>query len=180
MALLAALAWFIQRMFAFTWLAFIAPMFDAMRQASERRPDQRDTATDGDTGVNSSHEPPRYPGADLESRGAPVHRVGEDNVAGRDASGEDNVNGSFLSQLEQRTEQVKITLANLEAQRTRIDEMIGQLQPLIPHYEALLNAERSIESANIAFDEPQTPGAEQAAASEGEAGEAQENQPWGA
>ena len=48
---------------------------------------------------------------------------------------------SFLSQLEQRTQQVKITLANLEAEKIRIEELIGRLQPLVPHYDALLAAE---------------------------------------
>ena len=51
---------------------------------------------------------------------------------------------SFLAQLEQRTQQVKITLANLEAERTRIEGLIARLQPLVPHYDALLDAERAI------------------------------------
>lgn len=60
---------------------------------------------------------------------------------------------SFLTQLEQRTEQVKITLANLEAQRTRIEQQIAQLQPVIPHYDALLSAERALKEANVEIDE---------------------------
>ena len=60
---------------------------------------------------------------------------------------------SFLAQLEQRTQQVKITLANLEAERTRIEDLIARLQPLVPHYDALLDAERSITDANIALEE---------------------------
>ena len=59
---------------------------------------------------------------------------------------------SFLAQLEQRTQQVKITLANLEAERTRIEGLIAQLQPLVPHYDALLDAERAINEANIALE----------------------------
>lgn len=59
------------------------------------------------------------------------------------------MNDTFLQQLEQRTEQVKITLANLEAERVRIEGMIAQLQPLVPHYDALLAAERAIAEANI-------------------------------
>jgi hypothetical protein len=59
---------------------------------------------------------------------------------------------SFLSQLEQRTQQVKITLANLEAEKTRIEELIGRLQPLVPHYDALLAAEQSIRDANISLE----------------------------
>ena len=59
------------------------------------------------------------------------------------------MNDTFLQQLEQRTEQVKITLANLEAERVRIEGMIAQLQPLVPHYDALLAAERAIADAHI-------------------------------
>jgi len=55
----------------------------------------------------------------------------------------------FLTQLEQRTQQVKITLANLEAERTRIENLIGQLQPLVPQYDALISAERVIGEQNI-------------------------------
>ena len=56
---------------------------------------------------------------------------------------------SFLSQLEQRTQQVKITLANLEAEKTRIENLIGQLQPLVPQYDALIAAEKTISDAQI-------------------------------
>ena len=56
---------------------------------------------------------------------------------------------SFLSQLEQRTQQVKITLANLEAEKTRLEGLIQQLQPLIGHYDALLDAERRIAEAGV-------------------------------
>ncbi len=70
---------------------------------------------------------------------------------------------SFLSQLEQRTQQVKITLANLEAEKVRIEGLIARLQPLVPHYDALLDAERSIADAQIALESapepaPQYPG----------------------
>lgn len=70
---------------------------------------------------------------------------------------------SFLSQLEQRTQQVKITLANLEAERVRIENLITQLQPLVPQYDALITAERILEEANISLehgassDEPTPP-----------------------
>ncbi|MDP9237954.1 MAG: hypothetical protein M3P30_11265 [Chloroflexota bacterium] len=59
---------------------------------------------------------------------------------------------SFLSQLEQRTQQVKITLANLEAEKVRIEDLIAQLQPVVPHYDALLEAERALSNANIALE----------------------------
>ena len=64
---------------------------------------------------------------------------------------------SFLSQLEQRTQQVKITLANLEAEKVRIEGLITRLQPLVPHYYALLDAERSISEAQIALEAAPVP-----------------------
>ncbi len=72
---------------------------------------------------------------------------------GKDNDGlEDDVSDEFLSQLEQRTQQVKITLANLEAEKVRIEGMIAQLQPIVPHYDALLAAERQISEADIALE----------------------------
>jgi hypothetical protein len=62
---------------------------------------------------------------------------------------------SFLTQLEQRTQQVKVTLANLEAQKARIEAQIASLQPVIPHYDALLNAERALREVDIEFEEAQ-------------------------
>ena len=59
---------------------------------------------------------------------------------------------SFVAQLEQRTQQVKITLANLEAEKTRIEGLISQLSPLVPQYDSLLAAERSIAQANIPIE----------------------------
>lgn len=58
----------------------------------------------------------------------------------------------FLKQLEKRTQQVKITLANLEAEKIRIEAQIGKLQPLVPQYDALLEAERQLTQASIAFE----------------------------
>ena len=60
---------------------------------------------------------------------------------------------SFLTQLEQRTQQIKITLANLEAEKTRIEGLIAQLQPLVPQYDALVSAERSIAEASIELEQ---------------------------
>lgn len=77
---------------------------------------------------------------------------------------------SFLSQLEQRTQQVKITLANLEAEKVRIEGLIARLQPLVPHYDALLAAEQSIREANVSLEPTTAP----APASE----EPQQEQGW--
>lgn len=67
---------------------------------------------------------------------------------------------SFLSQLEQRTQQVKITLANLEAEKVRIEGLIARLQPIVPHYDALLEAERAISEAQIALEAAPLPSPE--------------------
>ena len=84
---------------------------------------------------------------------------------------------TFLAQLEQRTEQVKITLANLEAERTRIEGMIAQLQPLVPHYDALIAAERALAQAEITI--PQlTAGAEAAAPPERHEPQPTEQHAW--
>ena len=79
----------------------------------------------------------------------PVHEI-----EGAEAGSEANMGGEFLSQLEQRTQQVKITLANLEGEKVRIEGLIAQLQPIIPHYDALITAERRLSEANIGL-EPQ-------------------------
>lgn len=81
---------------------------------------------------------------------------------------------SFLSQLEQRTQQVKITLANLEAERVRIEALIARLQPLVPHYDALLAAEQSIRDANISLETAAPP------APQAEAWSDQQEEPQGA
>lgn len=80
---------------------------------------------------------------------------------------------SFLQQLEQRTQQVKITLANLEAERTRIEGLIGQLQPLVPHYDALLQAERTLVESNVPLDE-----AAPSSTGEGEQQPQEQQQDW--
>ena len=60
---------------------------------------------------------------------------------------------TFLTQLEQRTQQVKITLANLEAEKIRIEGVIARLQPIVPHYDALVAAERTLIEAQLPLDE---------------------------
>jgi hypothetical protein len=60
---------------------------------------------------------------------------------------------TFLTQLEQRTQQVKITLANLEAEKVRIEGLIARLQPIVPHYDALVAAERTLVEAQLPLDE---------------------------
>ncbi len=93
---------------------------------------------------------------------------GEGTVMGR----EDDVSDEFLTQLEQRTQQVKITLANLEAEKVRIEGLMAQLQPLVPQYDALLAAERQITEANISLEPSQAPPQDPAAESSGWASDA--------
>jgi len=66
---------------------------------------------------------------------------------------------SFLPLLEQRTQQVKITLANLESEKARIETQIAALQPLIPHYDALIEAERALALANVTLEDAPPAGA---------------------
>src|SRR5207302_422106 len=81
------------------------------------------------------------------------HGVRHDDRQEGQAAEEIRMNdASFLSQLEQRTQQVKITLANLEAERVRIEGLISRLQPLVPHYDALIAAERAIDESRIELD----------------------------
>jgi hypothetical protein len=83
-------------------------------------------------------------------------RILEEHALEGSAQGaEADVSDEFLSQLEQRTQQVKITLANLEADKVRIEAQIAQLQPIVPHYDALLAAERQLADAAIPLEPAQ-------------------------
>jgi hypothetical protein len=104
-----------------------------------------------DRSVNSLAEDGERAEHPLESAEEARHleiRSVEGMVTGR----EGHVSDEFLTQLEQRTQQLKITLANLEAEKVRIEGLIAQLQPLVPHYDALLAAERQITEANISLE----------------------------
>jgi hypothetical protein len=120
----------------------------------------------------------------------PLERSGETRildehaVEGNEQGAEADVSDEFLSQLEQRTQQVKITLANLEAEKVRIETQIAQLQPIVPHYDALVAAERSLADAAITL-EPAQPEAEDAPSETGGwssdtpgGGEQQQNSGW--
>ncbi|HLB23917.1 MAG TPA: hypothetical protein VJP07_07465 [Dehalococcoidia bacterium] len=111
-------------------------------------------AQDQERDVNSVAKAEDRADHPLVPTGAERHleiRSVEGMVTGR----EDQVSDEFLSQLEQRTQQVKITLANLEAEKVRIEGLIAQLQPLVPHYDALVTAERQINEANISLEPSQ-------------------------
>ena len=104
-----------------------------------------------DTGVKSVAKIDDRADHDLE-RSAPERMIEKRTAEGSETGREDDVSDEFLSQLEQRTQQVKITLANLEAEKVRIEGLIAQLQPIVPHYDALVAAERQIAEAQISLE----------------------------
>lgn len=159
--LLAAL---IRQMWAALLLWWLAPRPREKRSDTTHEPD-RSTTTVAVVDESATMTTP-----DLESqrfRRDPVQTILTEDMGME----EDEVSDSFLSQLEQRTQQVKITLANLEADKTRIEEQIGRLQPLIPHYDALLAAERALGDADIQLQDATAETPEQSPEGEITAGE---------
>jgi hypothetical protein len=125
--------------------------------------------------------------ADHPLERSPTARILDEHAVEGSAQGaEADVSDEFLSQLEQRTQQVKITLANLEAEKVRIETQIAQLQPIVPHYDALLSAERQLADAAIDLEparpEPETPsessGWSSDAPGDGQSGGEQQNSGW--
>jgi hypothetical protein len=166
--------------FLISW--FWLPFVDQSRESDGAAPVTRDGAQDGgardrvthDARVDTDQVLPKQHADDLEkqSRAMQDRDLAEHVTQPSSGSGsvEDHVTDTFLSQLEQRTQQVKITLANLEAEKTRIEAQIAQLQPIIPHYDALLEAERNIAGSHIDFGETAGSGATEAS-SDAPAGE---------
>lgn len=145
---MSALWHFIADTIAFFWFSFIEPPVNEPAEVVPRSAPDRSSTT-----LRLDEPPPQVLSAAREE-GILVPRMYR---RGTDEAVEDSVNeSSFLSQLEQRTQQVKITLANLEAEKVRIEGLITQLQPVVPHYDALLEAERTISSANIALEQTQS------------------------
>jgi hypothetical protein len=142
---MSALWHFIADTIAFLWFSFIEPPVNEPAEVTPRRTTDRPSAT------LRLDEPPPQVLSEAREDGILVPRMYR---RGTEEAVEDSVNeSSFLSQLEQRTQQVKITLANLEAEKVRIEGLITQLQPVVPHYDALLEAERAISNANIALEQ---------------------------
>jgi len=138
--------------------------------ASVHEPDERSPSRTAPAGV---HNHGAWPAQDVDGRVTIPQAFRRDTAA---LSPEEGVvsEASFLSQLEQRTQQVKITLANLEAEKVRIEGLIARLQPLVPHYDALLAAEQSIRDANISLETAAPP------APQAEAWSDQQEEPQGA
>jgi hypothetical protein len=142
MSFLASLLSFFFDVCSLFWLPFLKPL-------EHEPPPQRRREAPSDRMLQLDVSPKRdlsdrHPDGIVSATIFPARTIGtkEDFVT----------DSSFLSQLEQRTQQVKITLANLEAEKVRIEGLIAQLQPLVPHYDALLSAERAISEAQIALD----------------------------
>lgn len=132
----------------FSWLfAWLVPPVPRERQraAEQQRARAASTAVN-DAGARDDAS------ADLENERRTRDANGARTTARRNER-HDDVSDSFLAQLEQRTQQVKITLANLEAEKVRIEQQIARLQPLVPHYDALLDAERALQEANISLQD---------------------------
>jgi hypothetical protein len=147
MSFLASLLSFLFDVCSLFWLSFLKPLTD-----DRKREQQRETPPTAVLKLDASAERDlNHPQQD--GIVSPVLFLTDAS----DSKEEFVSESSFLSQLEQRTQQVKITLANLEAEKVRIEGMIAQLQPLVPHYDALLAAERSISEAQIPLDTAEAP-----------------------
>ena len=168
--LLDWLAGLLRELWSWVLLNFLLP---GVNQAPEQRHDPV---------VNSVSNPDDPADHTLER--SPEPRILEGHAGeGRAQGVEADVSDEFLSQLEQRTQQVKITLANLEAEKVRIEAQIAQLQPIVPHYDALLTAERQLADAAIALEparaEPQdTPSETTAWSSDASGNGEQQNSGW--
>jgi hypothetical protein len=122
--------------------------------------------------------------ADHALEPSPEARILDEHAEeGSEQGAEADVSDEFLSQLEQRTQQVKITLANLEAEKVRIEAQIAQLQPIVPHYDALVAAERQLADAAITLEaaqpeEPDATGEASGWSSDAPGGNEQQNSGW--
>jgi hypothetical protein len=151
--LLRVIASFLADIWSFAIFSLLAPRTNHVDEERE-------------TPVKSLTQQPDPADDPLERRATSRHLV-EHTGAGSETGWEvETVSNEFLTQLEQRTQQVKITLANLEAEKVRIEGMIVQLQPLVPHYDALLGAERQLSEANITLEAAQRQRVEEAAPAE--------------
>ena len=146
MSYMMAIVGFAYEVLSFFWLLLLGPRVNSADRDSAAARRRRLAAIESESVAALRGLPAS--GGRLEQRGVVV-----DTFSGNGKGKvEVDVSDSFLSQLEQRTQQVKITLANLEAEKTRIEAQIAQLQPVIPHYDALLAAERALDEANVAIE----------------------------
>lgn len=154
----------------FGWLAEQAAIF-WLSVLEPRVNDDDDDADDVAPGRRGAREawpqrPGGRPGGEGGARRGPERSIVVPEMYRQQGDSEAPVEGfvsdaSFLTQLEQRTQQVKITLANLEAEKARIEALISRLQPLVPHYDNLLDAERALQDAQIPLESPPAPQAEE-------------------
>lgn len=147
--LVRAIAALLADLWSMVFFTLFAPRANDHQQQADRA-QRGEEAREGDRGVTTRSERGQIADDVLETLGAKPHLGGRTREGGAQGS-EDDVS-DFLKQLEQRTEQVKITLANLEAEKIRIESQINALQPLVPQYDALIEAERSLSQASISFE----------------------------
>jgi|CXWL01.1.fsa_nt_gi uncharacterized membrane-anchored protein len=136
-----ALAAIIAEIWSFVVFTLFAPRTNTTEHDRPKRDGGVTSLSKGDQNVDDPLETSR-----------PKRDPATQSSKGSETGREDYVSDEFLSQLEQRTQQVKITLANLEAEKIRIEEVIAQLQPIVPHYDALVAAERQIAQSMIALE----------------------------
>jgi hypothetical protein len=169
MSLIAALLALIRDMWAMFFFWVLGP---PVNETPGYRADSN--GADLEVSVNSSTKVCSTGAVTLESHATARHGVAP-IVMARAGQEDDDVSDSFLTQLEQRTQQVKITLANLEAEKVRIEGLIAQLQPFVPHYDALLAAERTLSEAAVSLDAAQPAATSAAHEPSGENGSQQDD-----
>lgn len=147
MSFLSALWSFVADVVALLWFSTVGPPVNEPLDLHRVTPPEQTAST------LTVDDPPPPRLSDRPEHGILVPRMFRKDA---DVAVEGSVNdSSFLAQLEQRTQQVKITLANLEAEKVRIEGLITELQPVVPHYDALLEAERALSSANVVIEAAQ-------------------------
>jgi hypothetical protein len=150
LSFIAAIVGLLHELLSFFWLVLVEPRVNSVDrdQPVPPRPPVAAESPRVSARADSSVSREFLWGARVEAP-PPVADTPNGNGKGK---AEVYMSDSFLAQLEQRTEQVKITLANLEAEKVRIEAQIAQLQPVVPHYDALLVAERALQEANVTIE----------------------------
>ena len=139
MWLLAAFLEFSADAVAFLWFFFVGPRINDPDEPHHAPPHRHHT----ESSQLDAATPPAL--NDQPARAILVPQVFRKEA---DVDVEVAVNeSSFLAQLEKRTQQVKSTLAHLEAEKLRIEGLIAQLEPVVPRYDALIEAERTVSAA---------------------------------
>jgi hypothetical protein len=127
---------------------------DFFAQIEQRTQQMKATLANLKIGVPASGELPVAP--DVRDA-AMQHHV---ELSG--AVSDDELAAGFLSLLERRTQQLKTALANLKDDKVRIEALVAKLEPLVPQYDALVSAERSLADAQVDVGQVRPDGADPA------------------